>query len=109
MLNTLADSIESTPGICGGKPRIAGTRVRVQDIAAWHELHGRSVDAIASGYPHIGLPAIYAALAYYHAHRDQILADLKADEEFVAKFRADYDAAGRRNGTDANGNPLSPR
>ena len=32
--------IEITPGVCGGKPRIAGHRIKVQDIAVWHEIMG---------------------------------------------------------------------
>ncbi|ETW94262.1 MAG: hypothetical protein ETSY1_35615 [Candidatus Entotheonella factor] len=27
-----AKHVDATPGVCGGKPRIAGTRIRVQDI-----------------------------------------------------------------------------
>lgn len=91
MSQTVADRIEMTPGACGGRPRIAGTRIRVQDIAAWHEAHGRSVDEIASGYPQLELADIYAALAYYHAHREEILRDMREDEQFVAEFRAEYE------------------
>jgi hypothetical protein len=35
--------IISTPGTCGGKPRIDGARVRVQDIYVWHELQGQDI------------------------------------------------------------------
>ncbi|MEO0014001.1 MAG: hypothetical protein RLZZ535_2390 [Cyanobacteriota bacterium] len=28
----ILEHIEITPGVCGGKPRIAGHRIRVQDI-----------------------------------------------------------------------------
>ncbi len=47
MDTTLAKHIETTPGVCGGKPRIAGTRIRVQDIYICHELHGMSADDIS--------------------------------------------------------------
>jgi uncharacterized protein (DUF433 family) len=30
--NVLAQHIEATPGVFGGKPRIAGHRIRVMDI-----------------------------------------------------------------------------
>jgi uncharacterized protein (DUF433 family) len=33
MESTLNNHIEITPGVCGGKPRVAGHRIRVQDIA----------------------------------------------------------------------------
>ncbi len=32
MTATIISHIEITPGICGGKPRIAGHRIRVEDI-----------------------------------------------------------------------------
>lgn len=79
--------IESTPDVCGGKPRIAGTRIRVQDIVAWHEVHGRSPDEIVLGYPHISLADVYSALAYYHAHREEITRQMKDDEDFVRSLR----------------------
>ena len=32
--------IEITPGLVGGRPRIAGRRITVQNIAIWHEYMG---------------------------------------------------------------------
>jgi uncharacterized protein (DUF433 family) len=31
-INVIKEHIEVTPGVCGGKPHIAGHRIRVQDI-----------------------------------------------------------------------------
>jgi uncharacterized protein (DUF433 family) len=84
---SLDQRIESTPGVCGGKPRIAGHRIRVQDIAAWHEFHGMTPDEIIAGYPQLTLSDIYAALAYYHAHREEIQRQMQDDEELVANLR----------------------
>ena len=42
--------IEVTPGVVGGKPRIRGHRVTVQDIVIWHERMGKSVDEISAEY-----------------------------------------------------------
>lgn len=33
----ITEHIEITPGICGGRSRIAGHRLRVQDIVVWHD------------------------------------------------------------------------
>lgn len=38
--------IEVTPGVCGGKPRIAGHRIKVRDIVIWHEKMAMSPDEI---------------------------------------------------------------
>lgn len=84
---SLDQRIEVTPGICGGKPRIAGHRIRVQDIVAWHEVQGLSADEIVAGYPELSLADIYAALAYYHANRDEIQRQMREDEEFVENLR----------------------
>ena len=92
--------IESTSDICSGRSRIAGTRIRVQDIAALHEFQGMTADEIVSGYPHITLADVYAALAYYHDHREQINRDFAADEELVARLQRDSHDSG--NGKGAN-------
>jgi len=47
---TLDEHIEATPDIAGGKPRVRGHRITVQDVAIWHERLGKSPDEIASEY-----------------------------------------------------------
>src|SRR5262245_44294707 len=75
------------PGYCGGKPHIAGHRIKVQHIAVWHERMGQSVDEIVATYPTLTLSEVYAALSYYHAHRAAIDADIRAHEELVARMK----------------------
>jgi uncharacterized protein (DUF433 family) len=81
------EHITITPDTCGGKPRIAGSRIRVQDIVTWHEQMGLSPDEIASQYPTLTLADIYAALAYYHDHFDRIRQDLVDSAQAVEKLR----------------------
>jgi uncharacterized protein (DUF433 family) len=80
--------IESTPGTCGGKPRIAGTRIRVQDIVFWTE-EGRSPDEIVRSFPHLTLADVYAALAYYHDNRIVIDEHIRDDEAMVSRLKAE--------------------
>jgi uncharacterized protein (DUF433 family) len=80
--------IVSTPGISGGRPRIDGHRITVEDIAVWHERMSMSPDEIVSAYPSITLSDVHAALAYYYAHRDAIDASIRNGEEFVAQMKA---------------------
>lgn len=68
---TLDEHIEITPEIAGGKPRIAGHRITVQNVVVWHERMGRSVDEIATEYD-LSVADVYAALAYYFDHREEI-------------------------------------
>ena len=46
MENILTQHIEITPGVVGGKPRIAGHRITVQNVVIWHERMGMSADEI---------------------------------------------------------------
>lgn len=78
--------IEITPGVAGGKPRIAGHRITVQNVVIWHEFMGLSADEIAVEYD-LTLSDVYAALAYYHDHRSAIDASIEADEAFVEDLR----------------------
>ena len=82
--------IVSTPGVCGGRPRLDGHRVTVEDVAVWHERMGMSPDEIVSAYPSITLADVHAALAYYHDHRDEIEARQKVDEAFVEEMKQKY-------------------
>jgi len=85
-IKTLDSHIEITPGTCGGKPRIAGRRITVQNIAIWHERMGMGVDEIASEYD-LSLADVYAALAYYFDHREAIDRNILEEEAFVKEYR----------------------
>jgi uncharacterized protein (DUF433 family) len=86
-VQTLDQHIEITPDVAGGKPRITGRRITVQNIAIWHEYMGLSADEIASEYD-LSLGDVYAALAYYFDHRDQIERQIAEDEAFVEALRS---------------------
>lgn len=68
--------IESHPNIRGGRPCIKGTQLRVTDVVAAHVFRGESPDEIAAGYA-VSLAGVYAALAYYYEHKDEIDTDLR--------------------------------
>jgi uncharacterized protein (DUF433 family) len=96
------------PGFCGGKPHIAGHRIKVQHVAVWHERLGMSPDEIASGYG-LTLGQVYAALAYYWDHKAQIDADIAEAERLADQLRAGapsiFDKVKQRN---ASGDSLPP-
>jgi uncharacterized protein (DUF433 family) len=85
-VENLAEHIEVTPGIAGGKPRIAGHRITVQNIVIWHEHLGKSADEICAEYD-VTLADVYAALAYYFDNRDEIDRSIKESETFVETMR----------------------
>jgi uncharacterized protein (DUF433 family) len=67
------------PGVAGGKPRVAGRRITVQNIVIWHEWMGLSAGEIAAEHS-TALSDVCAALTYYDGHRDQI------DQAFVEEL-----------------------
>jgi uncharacterized protein (DUF433 family) len=80
--------IISTDGVCGGRPRIDGHRLTVEDVAIWHERMGMSPDEIVSAHPSITLADVHAALAYYFEHRERIDQAIAEGERFVAEMKA---------------------
>lgn len=78
--------VEITAGVCGGKPRIAGTRIRVWDIARLSQT-GLSPDEILLQYPQLSLADVYAALAYYFDHRKEIDHRAAEDDDFAEQLR----------------------
>lgn len=95
-LTDIGSLITVSSGIRGGRPCIAGTGVSVCRIAAWYKM-GRSAEEIADQYGHLSLAQVYAALAYYHANREEIEAQLAEDEaeydRLVALHRRRSDSA----------------
>lgn len=83
---TLDQHIEITPGIVGGKPHVAGHRITVHNIAVWHERLGKSADEIATEYD-LTLADVYAALAYYFDHREEIDLEIEESQVFVEALR----------------------
>jgi uncharacterized protein (DUF433 family) len=75
--------IVQTPEVRGGHPRIAGTGVTVRRIVGWYKL-GLTADEIVAEIPHLTLAQVHAALAYYHANREEIEQDI-AEEEALSE------------------------
>lgn len=76
----------TTPGVAGGKPRVSGRRITVQDIAIWHERLGQSPDEIATEYD-LTLAEVHAALAYYFDHRTAIDRSIRKGKGFAQALR----------------------
>ena len=55
--------ITSTSGTCGGKPCVAGTRMRVRDILGYLA-GGDTIETLLDYYPYISRDDILACLAF---------------------------------------------
>jgi uncharacterized protein (DUF433 family) len=66
------------PDFKHGSPHLAGTGLRVIDIVVAHYFHHQSPEEIAINFA-ISLAETYAALAYYHLHKDEIDTEIRED------------------------------
>jgi uncharacterized protein (DUF433 family) len=109
MATIASDHIETNPQRCGGRPCIAGTRIRVQDIYVWHELQGRSPEEIVTDFKQLSLADVHAALAYYHDHREAIEAEVRAERDESDRMKLSHPSKLQQKltGQDANIPPIS--
>lgn len=82
--------IVRTPGVYGGKPRIEGHRIAVHDIAESYNMGLTPERIVAEHYPTLTLAQVYAALLYYHEHKDEIDREI-AEEAADIRARAQAD------------------
>jgi uncharacterized protein (DUF433 family) len=87
--------IEARPEKCGGRPCIAGTRIRVHDIYVWHVLDGLSPIEILAEKPELSLASIHAAISYLFDHREVV-------EQELADENADYERLKQKSGNQAS-------
>jgi uncharacterized protein (DUF433 family)/predicted nuclease of predicted toxin-antitoxin system len=78
--------VEINPKICSGSPVIAGTRVRIVDIALEYEYLNRTPDEIINAHPHLKLEQIHDALSYYYGNRDALDKKIREDKQFIKKL-----------------------
>jgi uncharacterized protein (DUF433 family) len=109
MSQTKTERIVSKPNVCGGKPCVAGTRIRVQDVYVWHELQGLSADEIVSTFQHLTMADVYAALSYYWDNRDEIQRQMQEETDFVEQMKHKHPSPLKQKlvGKDAQNNPVS--
>ncbi len=81
--------IVATPELRGGRARIGDTGVSVRRIVEWYK-SGYSPEDIAHEIGHITLAQVFAALAYYHANREEIEADLAAEREVAEELQTGH-------------------
>jgi uncharacterized protein (DUF433 family) len=88
----LGHYIESATDIRGGKPRIAGTRMTVADLVVMHVCLGQPLPEIAE-QSDLSLASVYAAMAYYYDHREEIDHSLEQDTAMALAFEQGHTSA----------------
>jgi uncharacterized protein (DUF433 family) len=75
----LAPGIEATPGVCGGEPCIAGTRINVRVLECYRR-GGWSDETLLANYPSLRQEDLDNAWRYAHAHQSEIDELIRFDE-----------------------------
>jgi len=94
MSTQISSLLVSSPDVCGGHLRIEGTRITVNQMVVLYK-QGYGPEDIADQYPQLTLAQVYAALAYYHANREEIEADLMAEKLEAERLEKEYQQATR--------------
>jgi uncharacterized protein (DUF433 family) len=89
-MSVAAEQTVSHIDATGARPVIAGTDIKVSQIASEYEHLGMSPDEIAEAHTHLGLSEVHAALAYYYDHRDVIHRDWADADTLIAKLQEKY-------------------
>ena len=79
--------ISETPGVVGGYPVVAGTRIPVRMIVAMSR-DGYDLDYIVTMYPQLSPEQVRAALAYYEAHPARVNEDFARHDRALAELQA---------------------
>lgn len=81
------EHISKKPGVCGGKACIDGTRIRVQDVYIWHVVQGQTPEEIVANFPRLSMADVYAALAYYWDHQEEIHEEIRRAQELYETLK----------------------
>ena len=88
------ESVVRDPGVRRNQPVIAGTTLRVSDLAAYHTLGGLTPDQLSVHFD-LDLARVHAALAYYHEHKGAIDAEIRSNADQAEIMRQRLGSQGR--------------
>jgi uncharacterized protein (DUF433 family) len=84
--------ITSSPDIRDGRPRIAGTGVTVQQVVGYYRL-GLNPEEIALQIDYLSYVQVCAAIAYYHANREEVETAIARDQASGSSAEAEWHRA----------------
>ena len=71
-----------------GVAKLIGSRIKVMHMVSAQRREGYSAEQLCEQYPHLKPSQIYAALAYYHAHREEVDRQIEEDRLYAEEMRA---------------------
>ena len=81
-----SEHIERHTEFRGGRARVRGTRITVDDIVILHRHLGQSLEEIAGRFD-LAPAAVHAAMSYYYDHKDEVDRLIAADDDFIEAFK----------------------
>ena len=88
------ESVVSDPEVRGGRPVVAGTALRVSDLASYHTLAGLTPEELSVQFD-LDLARVHAALAYYYQHKAAVDAEIRANTDEAEIWRQRLTDQGR--------------
>lgn len=88
------DTIVSDPTVRGGQPIVTGTNIRVSDLISSYLYRGQSPEELAANFA-LDLGQVYAALAYYYQHKNEMDNHMRADTTEALRLLDDLDRQGK--------------
>ena len=79
----------------GRRPIIAGTDIKVSQIASEAEHSAMTPDQIVEAHPHLSLADVHAALAYYYDHQHAIRGEWLKARGLIAELQLKYPSRSR--------------
>jgi uncharacterized protein (DUF433 family) len=67
---------------------IAGTTIKVIEVALTQAASGLTPEEMQAELPHLSVAQVYAALAYYHAHREELDAEIERRRQWADEMAA---------------------
>ena len=72
-----------------GVAYVAGTTAKVIEVVLNKEWADQTPEELQRDMPHLTLGQIYAALAYYHQHKEELDAEIERRYQFAERLRAE--------------------
>ena len=88
----VARALQSHIDETAGRPVVAGTDIKVGQIAWECEYHGMTPDDIVEAHPHLTLADVHAALAYFYDHRDAMVAEWQERDRLIEAMQTEFPA-----------------
>jgi uncharacterized protein (DUF433 family) len=72
------------------RPVVAGTNIKVSQIASEVERLGMTPDEVVEAHPHLTLADVHAALSFYYDHPEAIRGEWREAAQLITKLQKRY-------------------